>query len=144
MPRVIDSYTASVRLGEGLERAGAFADAALDRTVEALRICSERLKRSGVTHVKAIATEVCRRASNAQELLDRAESEAGIRLVIVTPEEEARLAAEGCLPLIGEDFEGALIFDIGGGSTELILVRVAPHGRAHEIIAWGSVPIGVV
>ena len=67
--------------------------------------------------------EACRRAANAQDLVRRAEAEAGIHLVIVTPEEEARLAAAGCLQLIGRDFEGALIFDIGGGSTELILVR---------------------
>jgi exopolyphosphatase/guanosine-5'-triphosphate,3'-diphosphate pyrophosphatase len=143
MPRVIDSYTASVRLGEGLERAGVITEAALDRTVDALRICSDRLKRSGATHVKAIATEACRRARNANALLARAESEAGIRLEIVTPEEEARLAAEGCLPLIGENFGGALIFDIGGGSTELILVRATPDG-GHEIAAWASVPVGVV
>jgi exopolyphosphatase / guanosine-5'-triphosphate,3'-diphosphate pyrophosphatase len=144
MPRVIDSYTVSVRLGEGLERAGSIMEAALDRTVEALRVCSERLKRNGVTHVRAIATEACRRASNAQELIDRAQNEAGIALTIVTPEEEARLAAEGCLPLIGADFEGALIFDIGGGSTELILVRVSADRSVHEIVAWASAPVGVV
>jgi exopolyphosphatase/guanosine-5'-triphosphate,3'-diphosphate pyrophosphatase len=142
MPRVIDSYSASVRLGEGLERAGVITDAALDRTVEALRICSDRLKRSGATHVKAIATEACRRANNADRLLARAQTEAGIRLEIVTPEEEARLAAEGCLPLIGAGFEGALIFDIGGGSTELILVSATNGG--HAITAWTSVPVGVV
>jgi exopolyphosphatase/guanosine-5'-triphosphate,3'-diphosphate pyrophosphatase len=144
MPRVIDSFTASVRLGEGLERAGSILPAALDRTVAALRICSERLKRRGVTHVRAIATEACRRASNAQDLIDRAQSEAGIALTIVTPEEEARLAAEGCLALIGAEFEGALIFDIGGGSTELILVRVGPDRSTHEIVAWASAPVGVV
>jgi exopolyphosphatase/guanosine-5'-triphosphate,3'-diphosphate pyrophosphatase len=144
MPRVIDSYTASVRLGEGLERAGVITEAALDRTVEALRICSDRLKRSGATHVKAIATEACRRARNADALLARAENEAGIRLEIVSPEEEARLAAEGCLPLIGDGFDGALIFDIGGGSTELILVRARGNGEGHEIAAWASVPVGVV
>ena len=144
-PRVIDSYTASVRLGEGLERAGSITDAALDRTIQALKICSERLKRRGVTHVRAIATEACRKAANAQDLVARARDEAGIDLVIVTAEEEARLAAEGCLPLIGEGFEGALIFDIGGGSTELILVRIGAAGLpAYEIVAWASVPVGVV
>ncbi len=145
MPRVIDSYTASVRLGEGLERAGSITDAALDRTVQALKICAERLKRRGVTHVRAIATEACRKAANACELVARARAEAGIDLVIVTPEEEARLAAEGCLPLIGEGFEGALIFDIGGGSTELILVRMGAAGfPAYEIVDWASAPVGVV
>ncbi len=147
VPRVIDSYTANVRLGESLERTGAITDAALERTIAALKICAARLRRRGVTHMKAIATEACRRAVNAQELVRRAESEAGIRLTIVSPEEEARLAAAGCLQLIGRDFDGALIFDIGGGSTELILVRcerVRNGNIRHEIVAWTSVPVGVV
>jgi exopolyphosphatase/guanosine-5'-triphosphate,3'-diphosphate pyrophosphatase len=146
IPRVIDSYTANVRLGESLERTGTLTEAALDRTVAALKVCAARLRRRRVTHVKAIATEACRRAANAQDLIKRAENEAGIRLTIVTPEEEARLAAAGCLQLIGADFEGALIFDIGGGSTELILVkRDAPGGLVrHDIVAWSSAPIGVV
>jgi exopolyphosphatase / guanosine-5'-triphosphate,3'-diphosphate pyrophosphatase len=146
VPKVIDSYTANVRLGESLESTGVITDAALDRTIAALKVCAARLRRRGVTHVKAIATEACRRAANAQELVRRAEAEAGIRLTIVTPEEEARLAAAGCLQLIGHEFEGALIFDIGGGSTELILVRSngQSNGAGHEIVAWTSVPVGVV
>jgi len=147
VPRVIDSYTANVRLGENLETTGAIAEVALDRTIEALKVCASRLKRRRVTHVKAIATEACRRAANAQDLIKRAEAEAGIHLVIVTPEEEARLAATGCAQLIGADFDGALIFDIGGGSTELILVQhVKSNGAAprHDIAAWSSTAIGVV
>jgi exopolyphosphatase/guanosine-5'-triphosphate,3'-diphosphate pyrophosphatase len=147
IPRVIDSYTANVRLGESLEKTGAITEAALNRTIEALKVCASRLKRRHVTHVKAIATEACRRAVNAQELVRRAEAEAGICLTIVTPEEEARLAAAGCLQLIGAEFEGALIFDIGGGSTELILVRRESADGApmhHNIVAWSSAGIGVV
>jgi exopolyphosphatase/guanosine-5'-triphosphate,3'-diphosphate pyrophosphatase len=146
VPRVIDSYTANVRLGESLERTGTITEAALDRTVAALKVCASRLRRRHVTHVKAIATEACRRATNAQDLVRRAEAEAGIRLIIVTPEEEARLAAAGCLQLIGREFEGALIFDIGGGSTELILVRRVGVRRPeqYEIVAWSSAPVGVV
>ena len=146
IPRVIDSYTANVRLGESLERTGEITEAALNRTIAALKVCASRLKRRNVTHVKAIATEACRRAANAQDLVKRAEQEAGIHLTIVTPEEEARLAATGCLQLIGREFDGALIFDIGGGSTELILVRRngAHGGPHHEILAWSSAPVGVV
>lgn len=145
MPLVIDSYTASVRLGEGLDRHGTISNAALGRTIKALKICAERLRKNGVTHVRAIATETCRKAENAGELIARARAETGIDLVVVSPEEEARLAAEGCLPLIGKDFDGALIFDIGGGSTELILVKATPGGEAPFVIAaWASVPIGVV
>lgn len=143
VPRVIDSYTANVRLGESLESTGHITDAALDRTIAALKICAARLRRRGVTHVKAIATEACRRAANAQDLVKRAEAEAGISLTIVSPEEEAHLAAAGCLQLIGRDFDGALIFDIGGGSTELILVQ-RDKPLKYDIVAWTSVPIGVV
>ncbi|HYM19109.1 MAG TPA: Ppx/GppA phosphatase family protein [Micropepsaceae bacterium] len=146
-PRVIDSYTANVRLGESLEQTGTITEAALDRTIAALKVCASRIKRRRVTHIKAIATEACRRAANAQDLVKRAEEEAGISLTIVSPEEEARLAAAGCLQLIGADFEGALIFDIGGGSTELILVKreaANGFGLKHEIIAWSSAPVGVV
>ena len=129
VPRVIDSFTANVRLGESLERTGTITVAALDRTIAALKECAKRLKKRRVTHVKAIATEACRKAKNAQDLVTRAEEEAGIHLCIVTPEEEARLAAAGCVQLIGAEFDGALIFDIGGGSTELILVkRTAVNG----------------
>jgi len=148
VPRVIDSYTANVRLGESLERTGTISVAALDRTIAALKECAKRLKKRRVTHVKAIATEACRRAKNAHELVARAEKEAGILLSIVTPEEEARLAAAGCVQLIGAEFDGALIFDIGGGSTELILVRrtAAVNGSPirHDILAWSSAPVGVV
>ena len=146
VPRVIDSYTANVRLGESLERTGTITQAALDRTIAALKVCASRLRRRRVTHVKAIATEACRKASNAQDLVKRAADEAGIELIIVTPEEEARLAAAGCLQLIGAEFEGALIFDIGGGSTELILVKrdLLDGAVRHEIIAWASAPVGVV
>lgn len=147
VPRVIDSYTANVRLGESLECTGTITGAALDRTIAALKECAKRLKKRRVTHIKAIATEACRRARNAQDLVARAEEEAGIRLSIVTPEEEARLAAAGCVQLIGAEFDGALIFDIGGGSTELILVkRTTINGSPtqHDILAWSSAPVGVV
>jgi len=146
VPRVIDSFTANVRLGESLERTGTITVAALDRTVAALKECAKRLKKRRVTHIKAIATEACRKAKNAHELVARAEKEAGILLSIVTPEEEARLAAAGCVQLIGAEFDGALIFDIGGGSTELILVKrtALDDSLRHDIIAWSSAPIGVV
>jgi len=148
VPRVIDSFTANVRLGESLERTGTITVAALDRTIAALKECAKRLKKRRVTHIKAIATEACRKATNAQDLVTRAQEEAGICLSIVTPEEEARLAAAGCVQLIGAEFDGALIFDIGGGSTELILVRrtAAINGLPirHDILAWSSAPVGVV
>jgi exopolyphosphatase/guanosine-5'-triphosphate,3'-diphosphate pyrophosphatase len=140
--RVIGSYSASVRLGEGLAREGAFTDDGISRAIAALKDCAQQMHRRGVTRVKAIATEACRRARNADVLIARARDEAGIELVVVSPAEEAQLAVAGCADLIGDEYDGALVFDIGGGSTELILVRRV-NGKA-DIAGWFSMPVGVV
>jgi exopolyphosphatase/guanosine-5'-triphosphate,3'-diphosphate pyrophosphatase len=149
VPRIIDSYSTSVRLGEGLWRDGRIAPAALDRTIAALKVCAQRMQKRGVTQMRAIATEACRAAANADDLIARAEAEAGIRLIIVSPEEEAGLAAAGASALIDGEADGAIVFDIGGGSTELILMRRAPADadkgeRGFAMAGFVSIPLGVV
>lgn len=144
--RVIDAFSRSVRLGEGLGASGRLSDAAIERTVQALRVCASKMRRAGVTHARAIATEACRSAANSAAFIRRIEDETGLRLEIVSPGEEARLCAQGCAPLTDPALEDALVFDIGGGSTELIWLRrtpPAPETRP-RMAAWISVPIGVV
>jgi len=141
--RVVDSFSRIVRLGEGVAQTGELSPAAIERTIAALKICAEHILASGVRRTRAIATEACRRASNAHVLLQRARDEAGIELSIVTVEEEARLAALGCAPLIDPEAEGGLVFDIGGGSSEVIWMRRAPNG-APIVAAAASASVGVV
>jgi exopolyphosphatase / guanosine-5'-triphosphate,3'-diphosphate pyrophosphatase len=140
--RVVDSFSRIVRLGEGVSRTGALSEEAMARTVAVLKICARRLSRHGPVPLRAVATAACRQASNSQTLVARVEAEAGIRLEIVSEEEEARLAAIGCAPLLGSDHAGAIVFDIGGGSTEVI--RLMRNGDAIETAFVASVPIGVV
>lgn len=140
--RVIDSFSRIVKLGEGVARTGKLSEAAIGRTLVALKICASRIRANHATHIRAIATEACRRAENAKVLLDRAKAEAGIELEVLTVDEEAHLAATGCSPLIGPRYDGALIFDIGGGSTEAIWVqRDADAMKVRKAI---SVPAGVI
>ena len=140
--RVVDSFSRIVRLGEGVAKTGLLSKEAIDRTVDALRVCSVLIKKSGVRRVSVIATEACRRAKNSDVLVSRAKNEAGLTLKIISEEEEARLAAIGCAPLIGAEYDGALVFDIGGGSTEMIWMT---HKGGHaEIIHAASLPLGVV
>jgi exopolyphosphatase/guanosine-5'-triphosphate,3'-diphosphate pyrophosphatase len=141
--RVIGSFSRIVRLGEGVAQTHRLSEAAIARTLAALAVCAQRIRASGATHVHAIATAAAREAFNAQDLVERARAETGIALTIVTPEEEARLAAIGCAPLIGRDYEGALVFDIGGGSTEIIWMRRDGAGEP-SIVHSASVPVGVV
>ena len=138
--RVIESFSRAVRLGEGVAQTGLLAEAAIERAVAALVVCAERIRRHPAYRLRAIATDACRRAANAQLLLDRVQAEAGIALEIITPDEEARLAAVGCAPLMGRGHQGALVFDIGGGSTELIWLAA---GEAKPVYAT-SLPTGVV
>ena len=142
--RVVDSFSRIVRLGEGVASSGGLSEDAMTRTVEALKIIAKRLKRHGAVPLRAIATEACRRARNADTLIARAEEETGIKLEIVSEQEEARLAAVGCAPLVGRDYEGALVFDIGGGSTEIIWLRRNATTRDIETAFAASLPLGVV
>lgn len=144
--RVLDAFSRSVRLGEGLLGSGRLSEAAIERTLQALKVCAAKMRRAGVTHARAIATEACRAAANAPDFIRRIEHETGLRMEIIAPGEEARLCAQGCAPLTDPDLEDALVFDIGGGSTELIWLRRTP-ARAEtrpRMAAWISVPLGVV
>ena len=146
--RVIDAFSRIIRLGEGITSSGRLSEPAILRAVDALRVCRAKMKNRGVTRSRLIATEACRAAENGLEFLDRIRNEVGIDLEIVDRETEARLAATGCTPLVDPSAAGVILFDIGGGSSELVrLGRCAPmqHGPPHpEIDAWISVPIGVV
>ncbi|MEW4467316.1 Ppx/GppA phosphatase family protein [Parasphingorhabdus sp. JC815] len=139
---VTDAFSRVVRLGEGLIETGRISNRAMDRAVAALSICSDKLKRRNVTLARSVATEACRRASNGDRFIDRVRQETGIALDIITAEEEARLAVLGCQILLEPGEGPALIFDIGGGSTELVLVDTS--GAAPKIIDWLSAPWGVV
>jgi exopolyphosphatase / guanosine-5'-triphosphate,3'-diphosphate pyrophosphatase len=139
---VIDAFSRIVRLGEGLSRTGALSDDAMDRAVGALAVCAEKLKRRNVSLSRAVATEACRRASNGQRFADRVRDETGIALDIIEPAEEARLAVLGCHKLLEPGDGPAVIFDIGGGSTELVLID--HQDGTPKIRAWWSAPWGVV
>ena len=139
---VVDAFSRIVRLGEGLAATGRLSDAAMDRALAALSICSDKLRRRHVTLARSVATEACRQAVNGADFIDRVYRETGIALDIITAKEEARLAVLGCHILLEPGEGPALIFDIGGGSTELVLVDAS--GEAPAILDWQSVPWGVV
>jgi exopolyphosphatase/guanosine-5'-triphosphate,3'-diphosphate pyrophosphatase len=139
---VIDAFSRIVRLGEGLSQSGELSGEAMDRAVGALGICADKLRRRNVSLSRSVATEACRRAANGGEFAERVRAETGIALDIIEPQEEARLAVLGCHKLLEPGDGPALIFDIGGGSTELVLVD--QEQGTPRIRAWWSAPWGVV
>ena len=139
---VVDAFSRIVRLGEGLSTSGKLTQGAMDRSVAALAVCGDKLRRRHVSLSRSVATEACRRAVNGREFVERVRSETGIALEIIAPQEEARLAVLGCHKLLEPGDGPAVIFDIGGGSTELVLVE--PDDSGPRIRAWWSAPWGVV
>lgn len=163
---VLDSFSKSVQLGQGLEASGKLSRSAMHRTLAALRICQQKLDRHQVQRRRLVATEACRRARNGMNFLRHVSRETGLRLDIITPEEEARLAVISCAPLVSTRTDQLLVVDIGGGSTELVWIdlsavprRERPRAimRLHagfrqkehgpfpnaRVVDWISVPLGV-
>ena len=147
--RVLDSYSRLVRLGEGLDESGSLSPYAMDRALDALQGCADRLARRPVRAVRAVATEACRRALNGADFLERVQRETGLTFDVISSREEAELALESVTPLLAplaaSGTTRALLFDIGGGSTELAWIRLAdrPH-LPPELIGYVSLPVGVV
>jgi exopolyphosphatase/guanosine-5'-triphosphate,3'-diphosphate pyrophosphatase len=130
-----------------------------------MRICKQKLERHNVKHMRLVATEACRRATNAGSLIAQVERETGLKLEIIQPEEEARLAVISCAPLVSNKTEQLLVVDIGGGSTELVWIDLSHVPRrerpraimrlhlgfrqdpgpfaAAKVVDWISVPLGV-
>ncbi len=162
---VIDSFSKSVQLGQGLEASGRLSRSSMYRTLAALRICRKKLNRHGVTHMRLVATEACRRARNGPAFLRQVARETGLDLQVIGPEEEARLAVVSCAPLVSTRTDQLLVVDIGGGSTELVWIDLTQVPRAERpraimrlhsgfrqntgpfprarVTDWISVPLGV-
>ncbi len=141
--RVVDAFSRIVRLGEGLSAHGVLSDAAQDRAIAALSICADKLRKRDVRLARHVATQACRQAKNCQDFVTRTFDVTGLHLDVITPSEEARLAVLGCQGLLDPTMPHALIFDIGGGSTELVLVR-HNNKKNIDILGWISIPLGVV
>lgn len=144
--RVVDSFSRIIRLGEGISATGCISDAAIERAIAALSVCRDKIRSKKAKRLRLIATEACRAASNAEGFRDRVAAETGIRLEVIDRETEAALAVIGCSPLLDPKGRGAILFDIGGGSTELVRIERDPGqpNQPPSIKAWMSIPLGVV
>lgn len=141
--RVVEAFSRIVRLGEGLNGSGSLSEAAIERTIDALQVCAEKIARRRVRKVRCVATAACRKAPNSDEFVDSVRERTGLELEIISPEEEARLALSGCTSLLQGHDGPSMVFDIGGGSTELAVA--GPMGDSDlTVLELGTFPLGVV
>jgi exopolyphosphatase/guanosine-5'-triphosphate,3'-diphosphate pyrophosphatase len=146
--RVVDAFSRIIRLGEGVAASRRISDAAIARAVEALQVCRDKMSARGVLRARLIATEACRAAENGEAFRNRVAEQAGLELEIIDSATEARLAATGCTELFDPAASGVILFDIGGGSSELVRLGRPAAGRRGppkpDIVGWASLPLGVV
>lgn len=142
--RIIDSYAKVVRLGENMKEDNLLSSDAIDRSLKALAVCVRKAQHHQASRLRAITTEACRRARNGDELIRRARDELGLSLEVISPKEEALLALTGCSGVLTPHIPYGIAFDIGGGSTEVMWVKVGPLIGSFELVDWVSLPFGVV
>jgi exopolyphosphatase/guanosine-5'-triphosphate,3'-diphosphate pyrophosphatase len=142
--RIVDAFSRIVRLGEGLSQTGRLSEEAIRRTIDALLICRDKMVARGVTRARLIATEACRAAANGQEFVERVRAETGLKLEVINRETEARLAAAGCSSLADAAAKAVVLFDIGGGSSEIVWLGGGGGQSGERIRHWTSLQLGVV
>lgn len=150
--RIVDAFSRIVRLGEGLSLSGGLCENAITRTIAALNVCRDKMDARRVSRARLIATEACRAAANGAEFVDRVRKETGLTLEIVDRETEAHLAAAGCSSLADAKACGIVLFDIGGGSSEIVWLSGQEKGKPQggeagtraRVREWASLQLGVV
>jgi len=142
--RIVETFSKVTRLGEGIINDNILSKPAIKRTISALKVCSGVLEEyAPIYRSRFVATAACRRASNCADFINAVKKETGLNIEIISPKEEARLAVVGCMPLLNRSIKRALVFDIGGGSTEISLARITNTGKTF-IEGFVSLPYGVV
>ncbi|WP_290990165.1 Ppx/GppA phosphatase family protein [Hyphomicrobium sp.] len=153
--QVVDAFSRIIRLGEGVSQTGRLSDLAMNRTLDALRVCAGKLHRHHVSRTRLVATQACRVAANGSSFVDKVKNIFDLDIEILTPKTEAHLAVAGCATLIDPTADYVLVFDIGGGSSEIVWLDLTRLGSRRDvwtgrsdvndaIVAWESLPVGVV
>ena len=140
--RVVETFSKVVRLGEGIIQENELSSKAMKRTIQALKVCRGVMDEyAPIVSSRFVATAACRRAKNVAQFVEMAKNSAGIELEVISSKEEARLSVVGCLPLLNRNIKRVLVFDIGGGSTQISLARVTDFGKTF-IEGFVSLPYG--
>ncbi len=142
--RIVETYSKVVRLGQGIIQNNELSVQAMKRTINTLKNCSKVIAaHQPLAKTRFVATAACRRAKNVEEFVQKVKEETKIDIEVISSKEEARLSVVGCLPLLNRRLKRVLVFDIGGGSTQITLARVTDAGKTF-VEGFVSLPYGVV
>ncbi len=134
--KLLDEVRESVRLAEGMNDDGRLQAAPMARATATMLLYKRLCASVGVEHIVPVATSAVREASNQRDFLDRIEQEAGLRFKVLSADEEAYYGYLGVVNTL--NLNDAFIIDIGGGSTQVSLMRGRQFKRSY------SQPIGAL
>ncbi|WP_412463572.1 hypothetical protein [Halobacteriovorax sp. RT-2-6] len=137
---IVQEFSTITGLGRGLDKEGVFQEKSMEDTFKALKEYKEECLRLGCKNIIITATEASRVAKNAPEFFSRIKSELDLDIEIISGEGEAFYTAFGINEMMKKKSKKQLILDVGGASSELILIKTKPF----EIIETVSLPIGSV
>jgi len=144
----IHSRRRITRLGNSVNQTGRLQDKNMEDSIAVLREFSSAIAHYGVKYTKAVGTSALREATNADLFIKKAFGETGIKIEVISGEQEAALTLKGILaslPMAGYSIpESALIVDMGGGSTEWISLRKSHAAGPQPDLMMGTIPVGVI
>lgn len=140
---IVDLFSRFVCLGEGVAQSRRLGRKAMERTITVLKQCAKRLSHYPNVVFSGVTTDAVRRAENAQSFLRRVARETGLKLEMIDEKEEAYYEVLGCARVLDMRKKRHIIFDIGGGSSEIILCSLDQEKRV-RIDEMLSLPYGVV
>lgn len=137
--RIFYRDSIATKLGEGLYTSMCLTPEAIERGVQALQTYAAIMQNNNVKKYRAIATAACRMAKNSMEFVALVKEKTGISLEIIDGMEEARLNVRGALLNAPQEASFAVVYDLGGGSTEITLAEIQNKRILYSIsIPWGG------
>ena len=133
---VFDELKETVRLGQDMERDGFLKPQRVAETIKTLRMFRKLCDASGVTRIIAVATEAVRRAKNQRSFLDEIQASCGIKLHVLSAEEEATYVYRGVINTM--DIPKGIILEIGGGATKIV------YYNRRNMLNYVTLPFGAV
>jgi exopolyphosphatase/guanosine-5'-triphosphate,3'-diphosphate pyrophosphatase len=140
--KIVDTLSRIINFGEGLYSNGVLSEKAMARGLRALNDCARKISQYTISHHAYVATEACRRAENVTEFLTSVKKETGLDIKTISSSEEAYFSTMACLELMDSSYPYGIVFDIGGGSTEISWFKY--DGDNLQMLDSESIPFGFI
>lgn len=136
--KIIHMSSELINLGENLVYSNEFTKNKIRKVVEFFQYAAKKINDFKVSKYRFVATEACRQSINSDHLINEIFKKTNLNLEIISPREEARLCVKSCPVNRNDNINFDIIFDIGGGSTEIIFIN------EFNDFDFFSIPYGVV